>query len=342
MNEIIFFKFSFKFRNLEKFGKIMDQESPIVVNKKQNSFSQFIQNSDELVIDPILDTRYQSFSRFYIRDILDSDTSHFDETVQNSKGLIKINDLLLYKVAIAGLIVGIYDSQKYFRLKIDDSTGCINATLWKSSLYNEYSSNLCSSSTSNFKELYDALNSIQARIKEKTINNSLMYEPKQGDLVLIRGHVKCFKERIDLNVITCSRIQNSNEELLNMMLPAILNQKIYSIPAPTNEEFELARKLNSKTQNNLNIKDHSIESGLVSFSENENFLNLVYNKLTQLASAANNKPCSSYSVYNAIRNKCLTEFKSITLKHVLDSLKVLEIRGIVYSCEDDFHYLPIG
>ena len=98
-----------------------------------------------------------------------------------------------------------------------------------------------------------------------------MYEPKQGDLVLIRGHVKCFKERIDLNVITCSRIQNSNEELLHMMLPAILNQKIYSIPAPTNEEFELARKLNSKTQNNLNLKDNSIGSGLVSFSENENF-----------------------------------------------------------------------
>ncbi len=137
----------------------MHHESPIVV-KKQNSFSQVDHQIGNLEEDPILDTRYQSFARYYIRDILDADTSRFDEAIQNSnkKGLIKIQNTLLYKVTIAGLIVGIYDSQKYYRLKIDDSTGCMNVTLWKSSLYNEYSSNLSSNSNSNFKELYDALN----------------------------------------------------------------------------------------------------------------------------------------------------------------------------------------
>ena len=316
----------------------MDQDSPIVV-KKQNHFTQLSQHINDFQIDPILDTRYQSFSRFYIRDILDADKTHFDEAIQNSnkKGLIKINDMLLYKVAVTGLIVGIYDSQKYYRLKIDDSTGCINVTLWKSSLYAENSSNLSSDSNNNYKELYDALNSIQTRIREKTVNNSLIYEPKQGDLVLIRAHVKCFKERIDLNAITCSRIQNSSEELISIMLPAILHHKVYSIPAPTDEEFENANKFNDR-----NFKDNAKNSVPVSISENENFLNLIYNKLTQLANATNNKPCSSYSVYNLFRNNCPTEYKSVTLKQVLDALKILEIRGTAYSCEDVFHYLPIS
>jgi len=319
----------------------MYHESPIVV-KKQNSFSQVDHQIGNLEEDPILDTRYQSFARYYIRDILDADTSRFDEAIQNSnkKGLIKIQNTLLYKVTIAGLIVGIYDSQKYYRLKIDDSTGCMNVTLWKSSLYNEYSSNLSSNSNSNFKELYDALNSIQSRIKEKTINNSLMYEPKHGDLVLVRGHVKCYKQRIDLNAVTCSRIQNSNEELINIMLPAILHNKVYNIPAPTLEEFDLAIKLNEK--NKLNIRDNNKNSEQVSINENEDFLNLVHQKLTVLSRATNNKSCSSYAVHNFLRNNCPAQFKSITLKQVLDALKALEVRGTAYSCEDDFHYLPIN
>ena len=152
----------------------MSQESPIV---KSSSFKQDIE------LDPVLDTRFQSFSRFYIRDILNADTSFCGESVHNSnkKGLIKINKILAYKVSIYGLIVAIYESEKFYRLKVDDSTGIINVTLWKSNLYNEDASILMSKSTnSNYREIYEALNSIQSRIKEKSINNNIMFEPKQG------------------------------------------------------------------------------------------------------------------------------------------------------------------
>ena len=105
----------------------MSAESPIVVKKRECLTQQAVSQS-QTEIDPIIDTRYQSFARVYVHDILNADISHFDESVQNSgkRGLIKIHNSLLYKVAICGLIVNVYDSEKYYRLKVDDSTGCIN------------------------------------------------------------------------------------------------------------------------------------------------------------------------------------------------------------------------
>lgn len=145
--------------------------------------------SQEDYPEPILDTRFQSFLRFYIFDLNNADTC--DELNTNyqknpaKRSLIRINGLLVSKVCICGLIVNIYESVKYYRLKIDDSTGCINVTLWKDLIFNEDSLNLTNSSNSHhvqsqFSELYASINSIQSRIRESSVNNLIQYEPKQG------------------------------------------------------------------------------------------------------------------------------------------------------------------
>ena len=98
-----------------------------------------------------------------------------------------------------------------------------------------------------------------------------------------------------------------------MMLPAILYQKVYSIPTPTMGEFS---KIINKSQLKEEFPDQKTDQKIdVSYAESENFLNLVNKKLAHLAQGSN-KSCSSYYVYNSLRNDSSVEFKHIQLKQV--------------------------
>lgn len=183
---------------------------------------------------PIVDTRFQSFARVYIYDLLNSEPIVLDQNGvgQNRKGIVKINEMysqkvrtlfhiffnmiiiilswVVLKVAICGTIVSVYDAEKYFRLKIDDSTGVIYATLWRNTIMNDANElGLCSkklleqagSSASQMrafnelkpKEVYDTLDAIRRELKDPRVNHSVMYEPKQGDLVLVKATLNHYK-----------------------------------------------------------------------------------------------------------------------------------------------------
>jgi hypothetical protein len=332
--------------------------------------------------DQILDTRYQSFTRLYIHDLLNANLDHHnsvtnensDEQVNQNgatkRGLVRVNSLYLYKVSICGMIVGIFENPKFYRLKIDDSTGCVSVTLWKSSMFDESSlefhSNSGSSQHGDFNELYQILSSIQSRIKEKHVNNCIMYEPKQGDLVVVRAHVKCFRQRIELNAVSCVRVQNAAEELIHMMLPSVLANKSYSIESMSVQEYN--QKINCLKsecdQKNVlvvqepNKSNNQSDREFYSIKNKEAFMSFVNKKLIELTTGGglnntknismsttntdNNQSCDSYSLFGFLRNNCPIEFKYVSHKQVLGALKELELRGLVYSCEDEFHYLPIS
>lgn len=337
----------------------MSQESPIVVKKREVIKSE--ENSSNASADTILlDTRFQSYLRYYIYEILNAEIVedigvNSDDLFQNCnqtsarRDLIKINNMYLYKVAISGIISSLYESEKYYRLRVDDATGSINVTVWKNSIFNDDSLKLLPSTSlnnttnSSFIELYEILNSIQNRIKDNTINNNIMYEPKLGDLVVIRGQIKCYKQRIDINAQTCTRVQKSNDELIQMMLPSILSGRVYSIPTPTSE---IVKKVKTESEQS-NESSNASKPNEISLKGNENFLNLVHKKFVNYANFNTEQAnaqiewCSSFNFFNFFRNNCTKEYKFISHKHVLDALKELELRGLVYSCEDEFHYLPL-
>jgi hypothetical protein len=308
--------------------------------------------------DHIIDARYQSYSRVYIHDIheaeiIDDENGRDDQSIGSKKGIIRIKNTLLSKVCICGMIVNIYEANKYFRLKVDDSTGCINVTLWKSLIFNDQSLDHLHSSNSyensenrsSFSKLYSLLDAIQTRIKDESVNNRILYEPKQGDLVVIRAQIKCFRQKIELNAITCSRIQNSKNEMVQIVLPSILSNKIYSKEAITLDMYNEMKNFKTEPQTNFLSNAVHTETEVVDPKEKENFINLVSKKLVQLTSntdsTLNSQPCNSYSLYNFLKNNCPTEFKKfLTTKQVLDALKELETRGLAYSCDDEFHYLP--
>ncbi len=83
------------------------------------------QNNNENLENSIIDARFQSYLRFYIADIHNAQVLKLNNIshIESKQNLIKINECILYKLSICGNIVNIFDSEKFYRLKIDDSTG---------------------------------------------------------------------------------------------------------------------------------------------------------------------------------------------------------------------------
>jgi hypothetical protein len=306
------------------------------------------QKTDKIIVD----TRFQSFYKCFIIDILNSDQSK-----SNNYKVIKIKNLYVSKVCITGFIIAIYEQEKFFRCKIDDSTGKINVTIWKDQIFKllddteKVSSEKTSSNETNLNdtifgdesnsvdeelnpkqknEIQTLFNSIRIRTNDPTINNSIANRPVQGDLLTVKGYVKSYRNIFEINSVSCTRIKNSNEEYVEMLMPIVLHEKCYQL---NHKDINDKNKVNSMKNCEINKEN--------SFVIDEIFLNLVYNRLISNVSSNSRKPGNSFQLFINIRDN-YSEFKAITHKDVIDALKKLEIKCMIYSCDNDNTYLPIS
>lgn len=149
------------------------------------------------------------------------------------------------------------------------------------------------------------------------------------------------RERIELSATSCVRLQNSIEELTQIMLPAILAEKCYSIDPPSvdkdsdNVTMKYEEKENKPDENNRLNKNiiEAVYDRLVDFVRSEKIGN---------GSNEGNYSCNYYELYNSLKNSSkLNGLGFIDHIQVLNALKELEMKGRVYSCQDNFHFLPI-
>lgn len=125
------------------------------------------------------------------------------------------------------------------------------------------------------------------------------------------------------------------------MLPSILADKCYSTQAP--------RELDSREMsvNSNNENNQSASATATTINEENRLIDLVYNRLVELTKSMNSVTsqsgsCNAHHLYSWIRNMGKLETGAfVTLNQVLNALRKLEMRGLVYSCEDEFHYLPM-
>lgn len=307
----------------------------------------------------IIDSRFQSFYKCFIIDVLKADIRKYNEL-----RVVKIKNLYVSKVCVTGIVVSIYEAPKYLRIKIDDSTGKINVTIWKEQIYNppmntvtrmeienenndtNINDTIFGGHNTTIREDLNETKKLLSAINKRANDDSTYTRPTQGDLVSIKGYVKCYRDLIEINSLYCTQIKNSNEEYFEMIMPIILSQKCYELNAPT-------KLMLNKKQEFLNTNKENKD-----VSSDEKFQNFVLTKLIQLTSLApqsslsltstttnqNNtvrQPCSSYSLFTHIREKC-NEYKTITHKNVIDALKQLEVKCMIYSCDNDNSYLPIN
>ena len=332
-------------------------------------------DGDEL----ILDMRSQSYIKLYVVDILNAEVVETPATSVNSNNnnnnnsgskpaLVKVAETVFCtKVALAGLVVGIYEAEKFYRVKLDDSTGCINITLWRNLIYDDDSllnNNkfmLKDAANSEHAELYSLLGSIRARTREPAINARIMYEPRQGDLIAIRATLKHFQQRIELNVVSCVRVQTANEELLHTILPAMLHERVYSRQLTTLAMYnERVRRASTAAVASGADETNASKKSAHGANSHQAFLSLVLKSLLKLSSnlldntgsraceskdresVSASESCHSYSIFSYIRNNCsLEQRNNCTHKQVIDALKELEINGQVYSCDNEYQYLPM-
>ncbi len=59
----------------------------------------------------------------------------FRSKKSNNYKVIKIKNLYVSKVWFTGFIIAIYEQEKFYRCKLDDSTGKINVTIWKDRIF---------------------------------------------------------------------------------------------------------------------------------------------------------------------------------------------------------------
>lgn len=311
----------------------------------------------------IVDTRFQSFRKCFIIDILKADLSKFPKY-----NVVKIHNRdYVQRVSITGLVIAVYENTKFFRCKIDDSTGKINVTIWKEQIFtpiNEIEienavlnnnnrafgndpdeatlnetifgndSEECSQEEKS-NEIQNLFQSIRNRTNDSKLNNFIQNRPVQGDVVTVRGLIKCYRNVTELNALSTIKLKTSNEEYLEMLMPIVLDEKCYEL---SHVDKNSLSKLNS-----VDVESNNKE--VSGFDSDDNFLNLVHARLiylttTQPPSGSSRKPCSSYTLYNHIRDK-YTDYRSITIKDVSLALKHLEMKSLIYSCDDDKTFLPI-
>ena len=66
--------------------------------------------------DPIIDSRFQSYLRFYIADILNADLSRCEgDDSESKRGIIRINNCYLFKLTICGIIEHVFTGDKLYR-----------------------------------------------------------------------------------------------------------------------------------------------------------------------------------------------------------------------------------
>ena len=151
------------------------------------------------------------------------------------------------------------------------------------------------------------------------------------------------RERIELSATSCVRLQNSIEELTQIMLPAILAEKCYSIDPPS---IEIEKDNDIVTMRNEEKENKPDENNRLS----KNIIEAVYNRLVDLVrsekigngSNQDINSCNYRELYDSLKNfSKLNGLGFITSNQVLNALKLLEMDGRVYSCQDNFHFLPI-
>ena len=77
----------------------MRKSDKIMIKIKSND-SIVAKNEDDSKSEEIVDTRFLSYTRVYINDLLDSEII---DTIQTKRGIIKINGMYLHKVIIVFL-----------------------------------------------------------------------------------------------------------------------------------------------------------------------------------------------------------------------------------------------
>ncbi|XP_075699331.1 CST complex subunit STN1 [Rhinoderma darwinii] len=153
-----------------------------------------------------LDPVFLAFAKLYIRDVLELKESH------QVPGIFFYNSHPIKQVDILGMVVCVREKEAFYSYGVDDSTGVINCTCWKSSGPKCRSSE-DQQSSSEAKDL-DGL--MQELYRQESRNAKM----EIGDVIRVRGYIKVFRNQRE---VVASKFYKVDDPTLDVQITRMLD-----------------------------------------------------------------------------------------------------------------------
>lgn len=171
-----------------------------------------------------LDPLFRSYAKLYIKDVIAL------QEVGGHQGVYKFHSHPVVRVDIQGVIVKVDERDSFFVYALDDDTGVINCTHWKSTEKQELPQSLNDL-------LADNLSVLLKEIYQQ--KNSKHCGHKLGDLINIGGKVRRFRDQMEVIASNCVCLNDPNKETETMMLLPIVYKRCYNQPVTIPEAEDL-------------------------------------------------------------------------------------------------------
>ncbi|KAK2165080.1 hypothetical protein LSH36_55g07066, partial [Paralvinella palmiformis] len=170
-----------------------------------------------------LDSLFRSHVKLYIKDVISL------QEIGGHEGIYYFKCHPIVRVDIQGVVVKVEERDNFFVYALDDGTGVISCTNWKSMERQEVPRSVTESLAENLSQ---KLKEVQRQ------KSNLHYGHVLGDLINVRGKLKKFRDNIEVMASHCVCINDPNKETERMMLLPVLYKKCYSQPVTVPKAFE--------------------------------------------------------------------------------------------------------
>ncbi|TPP56739.1 CST complex subunit STN1 [Fasciola gigantica] len=161
-------------------------------------------------------------------------------------------------VDIVGIIRTLFEREKFYLIELDDGTGCVTCTVWRQS--DEYQSNQhreLSKNTADFEytRVCEHLLSLACTGHSAWIREERLSLLQVGLSIRLRGRVKRFRGKINVNAFSYRVLSDAREELLEIIHRDRLRREIYQKPYDPGEIRDQVLKSLASNSAQLTITD---------------------------------------------------------------------------------------
>ncbi|KAG8435320.1 hypothetical protein GDO86_013323 [Hymenochirus boettgeri] len=218
-----------------------------------------------------LDPVFFAFAKLYIKDILELKES------QQVPGIFFYKEHPIKQVDILGTVVYVREKENFHSYGVDDGTGVISCTCWKSTAPTEllYSPGVAAKQITNGSKDLDEM---MRELHEVESDKSKM---EIGDLMRVRGYIKVFRQQREIMASTFYKVEDPtlNIQITRMFeLPYIYRNvydKPFTVPQHLKNSSEEQKEHNIVTQTRLvallseKVNDFLTENKILNFYQRE-------------------------------------------------------------------------
>ncbi|VDO48327.1 unnamed protein product [Schistosoma margrebowiei] len=179
-----------------------------------------------LILDPLANEHYQFLFRYNSQCVI------VIIFCIHLIGPFRLGHRWLLFVDVVGIVRTVYERERFFIVDLDDGTGCITCTIWRRGCSNLFNVLSTTKNSFDFEQHYLCEQLIKLSYKSQPISSSAEQSSNLhvGQILQLRGRLKCFRGKLKLNTYFCRSIKEESELLHHIIHRYRLQEEIYSNP----------------------------------------------------------------------------------------------------------------